>query len=141
MRLAAFCLCEVHCYGDPIARGSAHSEELSVSRQQITGDTVQVSVVTHEGEGVVDEMLNHERVEIDRVPIGRPVDAIPPVRQEGETTILPVVEEIIVVKRRLILREEVRIKRRHVSERHQERSFGPAEAGGSDHPHGPPQRL
>jgi len=84
-----------------------YSEELSVSRQQITGDTVQVSVVTHEGEGVVDEMLNHERVEIDRV-------------QEGETTILPVVEEIIVVERRLILREEVRIKRRHVSERHQE---------------------
>ena len=97
-----------------------YSEELSVSRQQITGDTVQVSVVTHEGEGVVDEMLNHERVEIDRVPIGHPVDAIPPVRQEGETTILPVVEEIIVVQRRLILKEEVRIKRLHVSERYQE---------------------
>jgi uncharacterized protein (TIGR02271 family) len=93
-----------------------YSEELSVSRQQITGDTVQVSVITHEGEGIVDEMLNHEH----RVPVGRPVDAIPPVRQEGETTILPVVEEIIVVERRLILREEVRIKRRHVSERHQE---------------------
>ena len=97
-----------------------YSEELSVSRQQITGDTVQVSVVTHEGEGVVDEMLNYERVEIDRVPIGRPVDAIPPVRQEGETTILPVVEEIIVVQRRLILKEEVRITRLHVSERYQE---------------------
>jgi len=97
-----------------------HAEELSVSRQQIAGDTVQVSIVTREGEGVVDEMLNHERVEIDRVPIGRPVDAIPPVRQEGETTILPVVEEIIVVQRRLILKEEVRIKRLHVSERHQE---------------------
>ena len=97
-----------------------HAEELSVSRQQIAGDTVQVSIVTREGEGVVDEMLNHERVEIDRVPLGRPVDAIPPVRQEGETTILPVVVEIIVVRRRLILKEEVRIKRLHVSERHQE---------------------
>jgi hypothetical protein len=61
-----------------------YSEELSVSRQQITGDTVQVSVVTHEGEGVVDEMLNHERVEIDRVPIDRPVGAIPPVRQQAK---------------------------------------------------------
>jgi hypothetical protein len=59
------------------------AEELSVSRQQIVGDTIQVSIVTREGEGVVDEMLNHERVEIDRVPIGRPVDAIPPVRQGG----------------------------------------------------------
>ena len=97
-----------------------HAEELSVSRQQIAGDTVQVSIVTREGEGVVDKMLNHERVEIDRLPLGRPVDEIPPVRQEGETTILPVVEEIIVVRRRLILKEEVRIKRLHVSERHQE---------------------
>ena len=97
-----------------------YSEELSVSRQQITGDTVQVSIVTRESESVVDEMLNHERVEIDRVPIGRPVDAVPPVRQEGETTILPVVEEIIVVERRLILKEEVHIRRLHVSERHQE---------------------
>ena len=97
-----------------------HAEELSVSRQQIAGDTVQVSIVTREGEGVVDEMLNHERVEIDRIPIGRPVDTIPPVREEGETTILPVVEEIIVVQRRLILKEEVRIKRLHVSERHQD---------------------
>ena len=116
-----------------------YSEELSVSRQQITGDTVQVSVVTHEGEGVVDEMLNHERVEIDRVPIGRPVDAIPPVRQEGETTILPVVEEIIVVERRLILRRSPDQAPSCFGT--PSGSFGPAEAGGSDHPHGPPQRL
>jgi uncharacterized protein (TIGR02271 family) len=97
-----------------------YAEELSVSRQQAAGDTVQVSTVTREEEAFVDETLDHERVEIDRVPIGRPVDAIPPVRQEGDTTILSVVEETIVVKRRLILKEEVRIRRLHVSEHHQE---------------------
>jgi uncharacterized protein (TIGR02271 family) len=97
-----------------------HAEELSVSRRQTRGDTLQVSTVTREHEHFVDEMLNHERVEIERVPISRPVDAIPPVRQEGDTTIMSVVEETIVVERRLILKEEVRIRRLRVSERHQE---------------------
>jgi uncharacterized protein (TIGR02271 family) len=97
-----------------------HAEELSVSRRQTAGDTLQVSTVTREHERFVDEMLNHERVEIERVPIGRPIDAIPPVRQEGDTTIMSVVEETIVVERHLLLKEEVRIRRLRVSERHQE---------------------
>ena len=41
-----------------------HVEELSVSRRQTGGDTLQVSTVTREHERFVDEMLNHERVEI-----------------------------------------------------------------------------
>ena len=81
---------------------------------------MQVSTVTREHERLVDEVLKHERVEIERVPIGRPVDAIPPVRQEGDTTIISVVEETIIVERRLILKEEIRIRRLRVSERHQE---------------------
>ena len=81
---------------------------------------VQVRTVTREHETFVDETLNHERVQIERIPIGRQVDAMPPVRQEGDTTILPVVEETLVIERRLILKEEVHIRRLHVSERHQE---------------------
>jgi stress response protein YsnF len=50
--------------------------------------------------------------------IGRPVDAMPPVRQEGDTTIMSVVEETIVVERHLFLKEEVQIRRLRVSERH-----------------------
>ena len=67
-----------------------------------------------------DETLHHERVQIDRIPIGRQVDGLPSVRQEGDTTILSVVEEIIIVERRLILKEEVHIRRLHVAERHRE---------------------
>ena len=62
---------------------------------------VQVGTVTREAESLVDEMLNHERVQIDRMPIGRPAEAIPPVRQEGDTTILSVVEETLVIERPL----------------------------------------
>ena len=97
-----------------------YAEDLTVSKRQIAGDMVQVSTVTRENESFVDEMLNHERVQIDRIPVGRQVDAVPPVRQEGDTTILPVVEETVVVERRLILKEEIHIRRLHVSERHQE---------------------
>src|ERR1700722_7567605 len=97
-----------------------HAEELSVSRRQTAGDTLQVSPATREHERFVDEMLNHERGEIERETMGRPVDAIPAIRQEGDTTIMSVVEEAIVVERRLILKEEVRIRRLRVSERHQE---------------------
>ena len=97
-----------------------YAEDLTVSKRQIAGDMVQVSTITRENESFVDETLNHERVQIDRIPIGRQVDAVPPVRQEGDTTILSVVEETIVVERRLILKEEIHIRRLHVSERHQE---------------------
>ena len=97
-----------------------YAEDLTVSRRQIAGDMVQVRTVTRENESVVDETLNHKRVQIDRIPIGRQVDAVPPVRQEGDTTILSVVEETVVVERRLILKEEIHIRRLHVSERHQE---------------------
>ena len=44
---------------------------------------------------------------IDRVPVGRFVDAAPPVRHEADVTILPVTEEIVVTERRLILKEEI----------------------------------
>jgi uncharacterized protein (TIGR02271 family) len=97
-----------------------YAEDLTLSKRQVAGDKVQVSTVTREDSTFVDETLNHERVQIDRIPIGRQVDAVPPVRQEGDTTILSVVEESIVIERRLILKEEVHIRRIHVSERHQE---------------------
>jgi Domain of unknown function (DUF2382) len=59
-------------------------------------------------------------VEIERFPIGRPVDSAPAIRQQGDTTILSVFEEVFVVERKLVLKEEIHIKRVHVSERYRE---------------------
>ena len=64
--------------------------------------------------------MTHVRVEIERVPIDRTVDVVPPIRQEGDITIIPVVEEIVVVERRLVLKEEVRVRRMSKKEQHQE---------------------
>jgi stress response protein YsnF len=96
------------------------AEDVAISRRTVAGDTVRVQTMTHVRDHHVDEDLSHVRVEVERVPIGQHVSSVPPIRQEGDTTILSVVEEIIVIERRLMLKEEVHIRRVHVAERHQE---------------------
>jgi len=104
--------------GEPVLR--LHAEDVTISRRTVAGDTVRIGTVTRERDHHINESLAHVRVEVERVLIGRPIAAVPPIRKEGDTTILSVVEEIIVIERRLILKEEVHIRRVHVAERHQE---------------------
>jgi uncharacterized protein (TIGR02271 family) len=98
-----------------------HAEELHVAKRQIDTGRVQVSTVTHQREQLVEELLARERVEVDRVAIDRPIDAMPPIREEGDVIIVPVVEEVLVVERRLRLKEEVRIRRVRSTEKYQEK--------------------
>ncbi|HZC82113.1 MAG TPA: DUF2382 domain-containing protein [Nitrospiraceae bacterium] len=97
-----------------------HVEEVSVSRREIENAKVQIALVTGTQEQLIDEELTRVRVEIERVPIGRTIQVVPPISQEGDTTISPVVQEIVVVERRLVLKEEVRIRRVRTKEQHQE---------------------
>jgi stress response protein YsnF len=48
------------------------------------------------------------------------VESIPPIRREGNVTIVPVVEEVLKVERYLVLKEEVHIRRVKQTERFQE---------------------
>jgi uncharacterized protein (TIGR02271 family) len=95
-------------------------EDVVVSRRKVKRSMVRVAVVTRSHEQVVDEDLTHERVAIERMPIGRYVESVPPIRHEGELTIMPVVEEVVVVERKLLLREEVHIRRIRTTEKHVE---------------------
>jgi len=70
---------------------------------------------TPERDVVIDEPLFGEDVTVERVQVNRLVDAAPQSRQDGDTTIIPVVEEVITVQKRLLLREEVRITRRRTT--------------------------
>ena len=96
------------------------AEEVSVGKRVVETGRVQVTRVTHEREQLIDELLAHETVEIDRTPIGRQIDAMPAVRNEGDTVVIPIVEEVLVIERRLLLKEEVRVRRVRSMERHQE---------------------
>ena len=96
------------------------AEEIAVSKQVVETGRVQVSRITHEREQLIDELLAHETVEIDRTPIGRHVDMMPAIRNEGDSVVIPIVEEVLVIERRLLLKEEVRVRRVRSTERLQE---------------------
>lgn len=57
----------------------------------------------------------HDEVTVERVAVDRPVDTAPEPWQEGDTFVIPVIEEVIVTETRLVVREEIRITRRRVS--------------------------
>lgn len=96
------------------------AEEASVSRQVIETGRVRVAKVTRTRDQNIDELLARTSVEVNRVPVGRLVDAMPGIREDGDLTIVPIVEETVVVERRLMLKEELHIRRVQTTERHQE---------------------
>ncbi|MBV8841607.1 MAG: DUF2382 domain-containing protein [Bryobacterales bacterium] len=96
-----------------------YSEEISAEKRALTTSSVQVARITKEHEQIVNEMLARERVEVERRAIGKPVDTVPEIRHEGDTIIVPVIEEVL--ERRLILKEELRVRRVREERPHQER--------------------
>ena len=93
-------------------RLSVVEERLAVSKRRVVAGTVRVATHTDFHEAVAEIDLDRYRVEVERVPVDRVVDAIPPARTEGETTIVSVVEERFVVVKQLVVIEELHI--RHV---------------------------
>jgi stress response protein YsnF len=85
-----------------------------LKRKKVTGG-LRVRTVVRESEEVIDQPLTTEEIEVERVPVGRWVEAPVPVRQEGETTIITLLEEVVVVEKRLRAIEEVRITRRRTT--------------------------
>jgi len=65
----------------------------------------------------IDTPLLHEQVEVRHVPINRVVTEAPPVRRKGDTVIVPVVEEELVVTKRLVLKEEIHLIKKRTKER------------------------
>lgn len=93
-------------------------ERLVTSKKEVETGRVRVRTLVEENETLVRETLRHATVEVERVPIEREVDAIPPVREEDGVTIIPVVREILVVQKKLILTEEVHLRRHTEIEEH-----------------------
>ena len=91
-------------------------EELDVSKRTVRTGTVRVETSTTIVDEVASALLETSNVEVVRVPVGREIDEAPQVRTEGDTTIVPVLEEVLVVQKRLILKEELHITRRVTTE-------------------------
>jgi uncharacterized protein (TIGR02271 family) len=87
-------------------------ERARVAKRRVVTGAVRVQKRVREWEEVVDEPLTRVRVDVERRPINIWVHTPPPVRIEGDTTVIPLLEEVLVVQRRLRVTEEVRITRR-----------------------------
>lgn len=92
-------------------------EQLQVHKTARQTGRVIVETHVRERTEVIDEPLLREEVDVRRVPVGRVVDTAPPVREEGDTTIIPVIEERLVVRTELVLKEELHVTRRRTAVR------------------------
>ncbi len=86
-------------------------ERLRTEKRRVETGKVRVRTVVEEEQQTVRESLARTHVEVERVPMEVEVSEVPPVREEDGVTIVPVVREVLVVTKKLILTEEVRLKR------------------------------
>lgn len=93
-------------------------EQAFLNKRVIETGKVRISKRVVKHEEAIDVPLFHEEVSVERVPINQYVDAEPEVRHEGNVMIIPVVREQLVMKKQLILVEELRVKKQ-VVETHQ----------------------
>ena len=87
-------------------------ETVSVRRDEVVTGRVRVQTRTEAEDHLVETELSEEQVEVTRVPMDRVVDTPPSIRTEGDVTIIPVLEEVAVIETRLVLREELHIRKR-----------------------------
>lgn len=84
-------------------------EDLQIEKAAIETAKVFVEIETHEELAhVLDHLARHD-VEITRLPVGREVEAPEAPRREGDVLIVPIMEEVLVVRKQLRVTEELRI--------------------------------
>jgi len=96
-------------------------EEAWVEKRIVdTGRGVRIHKTVAEHPCQIDERLLRDEVEVAHVPVDRivPLDQAPATRYEGDTLVVPVLEEVLVVERRLRIKEELHITRTRREERH-----------------------
>jgi len=88
-------------------------EKLSVSREEVLDGYVTVKRQTSTHSEPVSLLLRRENVEVTHVPKNELIASMPDIREEEGVLIVPVVEEEVEIIRRLVLKEELHIRRTH----------------------------
>ena len=88
-------------------------EQVVVGKRVVETGSVRISKKVSEEQATVSLPLLHEEYDVERVAINQMVDTPPlAVRYEGDTTIIPVLREVMVVQKRYEILEEIRITKR-----------------------------
>ncbi len=86
-------------------------EQASVTKRKVPGGRIRVSTETLSEDYTLPVDLESVETDVVRVPVDRQIDAVPDVVTRGDVTIIPVVEERVVITRELWLREEIHVRR------------------------------
>lgn len=87
-------------------------EELQVGKRRVETGITKVNIKVKADEQVIEQPLLKENVEVRHVAVDRFIDSPVGTRTEGDVTIIPIMEEVLIVEKKLRLKEELHITRR-----------------------------
>jgi uncharacterized protein (TIGR02271 family) len=93
-----------------------YEEQLEIDKLQTVTDRVKVSTHVDERTVLLEDTVERGDLTIERIAVDRAVAQAPEPRQEGDTLIVSLVEERLVVEKRLFVIEELRITRTSTTE-------------------------
>jgi uncharacterized protein (TIGR02271 family) len=92
-------------------------ERIAIGKRSVETGRVRIRTVVDEKLARVSEELERDDVTIERVPVNKEVTQVPEIREEDGVLIVPLLEEVVVVEKRLVLKEELRVTRMRKRER------------------------
>lgn len=105
-------------HGDQAIKVPLHEEVLEAATHKVERGRLRIHKTVEKVPYEEAVTVGRDDVSVDRVAVGQLVDRAPQPRWEGDTLIVPLVEEVLVVEKRLRVREELRITRARVEEQH-----------------------
>ena len=94
------------------------AEEIELGKRAVQQAVVRIQTRVREEERIIETRLLKDEITIERVQINQPIEGPMESRYEGEVLVIPVIEEVLVVRKQLVLKEELRIRQRSVARPH-----------------------
>ena len=107
--------------GENTIRVPVLEERLEVGTRPVELGEVRLHKTVELFEQVARQPVLREDVIVERVEMHRDLDAPLEPHMDGDWFVVPVMEEVLVVQKRLVLKEEIRIKKRQVTEEYEVR--------------------
>ncbi len=85
-------------------------EEIKVTKKVVDTGVVNISKTIGESTEYLDIPLSNEEIVVNRIPKNEIIDIMPAAsRYEGDTMIIPVLKEVAVIEKRMMLVEEIHV--------------------------------
>ena len=90
-------------------------EQIVIEKEVVETGKVRVSKTVSEETASLNIPLIQETYDVQRMPVKQVLDTPPGIRYEGETIVVPVMREILIVEKKYELIEEVRLTKKTTS--------------------------